>query len=322
MLPSLGKKPDSSVNNARMNTRQYSKSKNKITEKICKSNNSSYIHIQVDDTGEDDTVTQEQVLLDVRNKLASEQTKNKELNEVIAHLRDKILDNKGKTIDHLKEVIGKLKCKSVVLERGIQTVMATKTAHTQTQRPTTEIESMCILRKENSHPEQESFGKQQNPIPAESLLQTTDTSGNHQVEIIIDDVMRVNPPFGPSATISPVAGKGRRIPSSHRKILIYGDEYAKNFRKVLELYMDKSIFSVESFVRPNIEFNLAAQDIFKNTITYGENDFVICMVSTQNISNSVSLNTALNRILPIGRTKTLFFYSNYVLTQIIYLSKR
>nr|CAI5829068.1 unnamed protein product [Callosobruchus analis] len=84
--------------------------------------------------------------------------------------------------------------------------MATKTAHTQTQRPTTEIESMCILRKENSHPEQESFGIQQNPIPAESLLQTTDTSGNHQVEIIIDDVTRVNPPFGPSATISPVAG--------------------------------------------------------------------------------------------------------------------
>nr|CAH7745781.1 unnamed protein product [Callosobruchus chinensis] len=211
----------------------------------------------------------------------SESSNNKTRMDTRINFNNKLV-NSGKIIENLKDIIGKLKRKSVVSEKGIQTDMTTESVYTQTHQSTTKRETMCILTKEDKYSDQNSFNKQDS-IPTKSLLGITDTSVNHQVESTIDDVTRVKPPIGPSVTIAPVAEKDRRIPSSRRKI---------PKRNVLELYADKLIFSVESFVRPNIEFLLATQDIFKITITHGGNDFVICMVSTQNIGNTYSLNKA------------------------------
>ncbi|CAH1967363.1 unnamed protein product [Acanthoscelides obtectus] len=70
-----------------MNTRQQTKSKKNIPEKVNKSNNSSYIHIQVDNSVDDKTYTQEELLLDLRNKLASELAKNDDLHDLTAKLK-------------------------------------------------------------------------------------------------------------------------------------------------------------------------------------------------------------------------------------------
>ncbi|CAH1961331.1 unnamed protein product [Acanthoscelides obtectus] len=89
-----------------MNTRQQSKLKKPTSVKMNKTNN-SYIHLQAHDF-EDNTVTQEEMLSDVRNKLASEQSKNNELSEVIVKLKQKTdklsneLLHKEKISNHLK----------------------------------------------------------------------------------------------------------------------------------------------------------------------------------------------------------------------------
>ncbi|VEN51451.1 unnamed protein product, partial [Callosobruchus maculatus] len=66
------------------------------------------------------------------------------------------------------------------------------------------------------------------------------------------------------------------------KVLIYGDQYAKHFRNILELYLDKSNFAIEAFVLPNIDFEHATKNIFRSTISYGQNDYVIMMFNTNN----------------------------------------
>ncbi|CAH1989421.1 unnamed protein product [Acanthoscelides obtectus] len=108
------------------NTRLQSKLKKPTSVKMNKANN-RYIHLQADDS-EDNTVTQEEILSDVQNKLSSEQSKNNKLGEIIVKLKEKTgklsneLLNKDKTINHLKDLIEKLKSEPKILsERGMQT---------------------------------------------------------------------------------------------------------------------------------------------------------------------------------------------------------
>ncbi|CAH2014668.1 unnamed protein product, partial [Acanthoscelides obtectus] len=104
-------------------------------------------------------------------------------------------------------------------------------------------------------------------------IDLTDTSGlESEVECPTDEVLLEPCTEEPAALPSPAA-TNKNNPNDRRKILVFGDEYARNFRKVLELYIDKSRFTIESYVKPNIEFVMATKDIFTKTIPYGKDDF-------------------------------------------------
>ncbi|CAH1955006.1 unnamed protein product [Acanthoscelides obtectus] len=289
-----------------MNTRQQSKLKKPTSVKMNKANN-SYIHLQADDF-EDKTVTQEEILSDVRNKLASEQSKNNELSEFIVKLKEKTgklsneLLNKEKTINHLKDLIEKLKSEPKILsECGMQTdTVDQKQAHTQTPEPPPYRKPAC-----GNKPTDGSSSYTNSLI--QCSIDLTDTSGlESEVECPTDEVLLEPCTEEPAALPSPAA-TNKNNPNDRRKILVFGDEYARNFRKVLELYIDKSRFTIESYVKPNIEFVMATKDIFTKTIPYGKDDFVIFMIKTQNINSSYCLNKGLCNLLPLGRTTNLIF---------------
>ncbi|CAH1987823.1 unnamed protein product [Acanthoscelides obtectus] len=112
----------------------------------------------------------------------------------------------------------------------------------------------------------------------------------------------------PIIDIVPSGGSPKRNASdSCRKIIIIGDEYAKSFRKVLELYTDMTKFSIKAHVYPNLEFVDITKNVFNITKSLGENDFVIFMINSNNISNTPSLNKGLHCLLPLGRVTNLIF---------------
>nr|CAI5863755.1 unnamed protein product [Callosobruchus analis] len=222
------------------------------------------------------------------------------MNNKIAKLVNE-LANKGKMIEHLKQVIDKLTCKSTVMERGTQiNSVGMKSVTTQTLQPE-EIGALSTL-KEKKLSERNSSNLQYESSSAENLAGPADNMVDDEIGVSNVDVRVMESPTELSVAEARVPEEGA---SCRRKILIFGDEYARNFRKVLELYTDKSIFSVESYVRPNVEFLQSTRDIFVNTVTYGKYDFVIFMVSTRNIDNSYSLTKGLNNLLPLSRTTNL-----------------
>ncbi|CAH1991973.1 unnamed protein product [Acanthoscelides obtectus] len=78
--------------------------------------------------------SKEELLLDLRNKLASELAKNEDMHDLTAKLKVKIeVLNKDKTIEHLKGIIEKVKGNTVVSNKNTQTDAAlTKQTATQT----------------------------------------------------------------------------------------------------------------------------------------------------------------------------------------------
>lgn len=83
--------------------------------------------------------------------------------------------------------------------------------------------------------------------------------------------------------------------------------------------MDNPSFSVQEIIKPETELSTLTRDIFDNTVSYGQNDYVIVMFNTKNISNCKTLNLALKNILPISKTTNLVLLSecNAPIDQII-----
>lgn len=93
------------------------------------------------------------------------------------------------------------------------------------------------------------------------------------------------------------------------KIVVIGDESAKNFSSMLQTYLDISKYSVQGFVYPNIDFLNLTKTLFDNTMQCGQNDFVIVMFNTINICNSQTLNLALRYLLPVSKYTNLVIIS-------------
>lgn len=93
------------------------------------------------------------------------------------------------------------------------------------------------------------------------------------------------------------------------KILIIGDEYAKNFATILDLVMDMSNYSVEEIIKPKCELSDITLKLFEMLTNYGANDHVIVLFNTKNISNNVTLRHALRNLLPVGKFTNLIIIS-------------
>nr|CAI5845634.1 unnamed protein product [Callosobruchus analis] len=91
-----------------------------------------------------------------------------------------------------------------------------------------------------------------------------------------------------------------------KKIIIYGDEYAINFRKSLDMYIGNS-FQVDAFVKPNIEFSALTKNLFQHVVSLQEDDYFIVMISTKNISNRHSLERGLSNLIPVCKFTNLIF---------------
>nr|CAI5843712.1 unnamed protein product [Callosobruchus analis] len=105
-------------------------------------------------------------------------------------------------------------------------------------------------------------------------LSTMSTSVQHEMDRC---------PANVSPPIDVTPGKRKNLP----RILICGDEYARSFRKLLDLYIDKT-FEVEALVQPNIEFSCLTKEMFQNMISFGSHNYVVVMINTSNISSSRS----------------------------------
>ncbi|VEN55225.1 unnamed protein product [Callosobruchus maculatus] len=94
-----------------------------------------------------------------------------------------------------------------------------------------------------------------------------------------------------------------------RKILVIGDEFAKNGSTVLHSIIPDSDITIEGIVKPSIEFSDLALSLFYYSQQYGKNDYIIIMLSTINISNFRQLNLALRHLLPLSRLTNLYVMS-------------
>ena len=71
----------------------------------------------------------------------------------------------------------------------------------------------------------------------------------------------------------------------------------------------KTQYQVEGFVKPGIDFKDLARDIFNTTLQYGQDDYVIVMFNTHNVSNSKDLNLALKFLAPLSKLTNLLILS-------------
>lgn len=86
-------------------------------------------------------------------------------------------------------------------------------------------------------------------------------------------------------------------------ILIIGDETTRNKASVLKNTMDVDKYIIEGSVKANIELEELTKTLFHDTFYH--NDYVIVIFNTRNISNTKTLNWALNNLLSVSRYTNL-----------------
>lgn len=97
--------------------------------------------------------------------------------------------------------------------------------------------------------------------------------------------------------------------NSESKILILGDQYATGFSKVVKKTMTKTNCNVTEIIKPETELSDLTSNVFDYSLRYGQNDYVIVMFNTKNVSNNKSLNAALKNIMMISKTTNLIIIS-------------
>lgn len=103
------------------------------------------------------------------------------------------------------------------------------------------------------------------------------------------------------------------------KMLITGDEYARNFVTTLGLVMDTSNWIMDEVIKPKSELCDITKELFSKVLNYNSNDFVIIMFDTKNVSNNRSLRYSIKNMLPISKYTNLVIMSklNQNLDQIL-----
>ncbi|KAG5879506.1 hypothetical protein JTB14_004731 [Gonioctena quinquepunctata] len=91
--------------------------------------------------------------------------------------------------------------------------------------------------------------------------------------------------------------------NQQKRILVIGDEYGKNFARVLDLVIDTSEYCVHEIIKPKMELSEMSRNIFNDTIAFGSKDVFIMMFNT----NNHTLRSAMRDILPASK------YTNVIL---------
>ncbi|CAH2014628.1 unnamed protein product [Acanthoscelides obtectus] len=215
-------------------------------EKIRKSHSNSYIHIQVDSQVEENTNTHDNLLLDVRNKLATELAKNEGLSSAIMSLNCKIekltqkLKYKDKTIEQREGIINNVKCKTVVTDRYVQTDPSSRNSiHVQTQAVTSNsTQTQTQLTPIKNQPKRDK---------------------NHL------DCIKANPT------------EANTTEDKRCKLLILADEQGRNLIHILRGVLPLDQFAVTSMLHPNSQLNNIIKDARKLTTDFTKSDYVLIM---------------------------------------------
>ncbi|KAG5886874.1 hypothetical protein JTB14_024731 [Gonioctena quinquepunctata] len=93
--------------------------------------------------------------------------------------------------------------------------------------------------------------------------------------------------------------------NQQKRILVIGDEYGKNFARVLNLVIETSEYCVYEIIKPKMEQSEMSRNIFNDTIDFGSKDVVIMMFNTNNVSNNHTLRSAMRDILPASKLQML-----------------
>ncbi|CAH2012761.1 unnamed protein product [Acanthoscelides obtectus] len=99
--------------------------------------------------------------------------------------------------------------------------------------------------------------------------------------------------------------QSRNSAKTSKKLLIVGDQLARNCARVLHNSMKSIGYIVEGIVKPNTEAANITSNIFTQTMDHGQSDYVIIVFSTKNISNHKTLNSFLRNVLPLGKFTNL-----------------
>lgn len=88
-------------------------------------------------------------------------------------------------------------------------------------------------------------------------------------------------------------------------ILVVGDEYARNIPKTIDNLLDQKCYNVQGYVYPQLDCLYLFTMLKEKLKEFSQKDYVIVMVSSRNICNSVSLNFFIQKLLPICKVTNL-----------------
>lgn len=233
--------------NAKMTTRQQLKNPRQktIEKKVSASHNTSYLSVQVEYDDDDNKNTPKNIILDLRNKLATELANSEKLAGKLKHCEEKILDltkelkYKNDTIQDLKETIEKFAQNKILTNSATQTTTTiTKESGIQTVK--------CLNDK------------------VDAQKQTTnefEMCQNHS---------HLNP---------------HKATNKHQKknqILILADDHGRDLAKNLHKLLPTEKFSIQVIFKPNAKFEDVVSNCKKLTSTYTKNDYVIVIAGSNN----------------------------------------
>nr|CAI5817174.1 unnamed protein product [Callosobruchus analis] len=99
--------------------------------------------------------------------------------------------------------------------------------------------------------------------------------------------------------------------SLRKKILIIGDELAVSIATNLDSALKKSDHDISGTVKPNADIFEISKVLFQSTRHCGQDDLVIFMFNSCNVSNFKTLRHALKQLLPIGKFTNLLILTRY-----------
>nr|CAH7732781.1 unnamed protein product [Callosobruchus chinensis] len=82
-----------------------------------------------------------------------------------------------------------------------------------------------------------------------------------------------------------------------RRIVLVGDEMAKNVSKYLNASLSESEFVMEGIVKPNADFDEIGKTVTSHWSNCGENDIIIIIIKSSSICNYKSLKRVMKNLL-------------------------
>lgn len=139
--------------------------------------------------------------------------------------------------------------------------------------------------------------------PVKDMKQNTNTSRNNAGRPLNEEIEE-------ALEIEETTNVGESKRKIRNKVLVIGDELATNVASRLHSLADETNFIIEGIVKPHIDFTDLTKSLFDNSMQYGENDFILLMFNTINISNYNSLKYALKHVLGISKVTNMIILSN------------
>lgn len=248
--------------------------------------NTSVLNIVYESDDDVNKDTQDNIIIDLREKLASQLSINEgltakeiKLNEEIRALKIK-LKHSEETTKHLMTTIEKSMCKHIYRDIGIQT--AINMANSTTQTAVYTVDSNTQTETENTKPR---------IIKQNSLSNKTKQ---------LNDSPKISD-----------------INSEKNKVLLLADCHGRHFSGLLNNILPKDKFLVEVVFKPNAPFEQVVNCVQNLTKSFTRQDYVIIMAGTTNALGNGCIKPEL-----INRTLSCLSKTNVILTTIPYWRSR